>query len=161
MANVYLIFGSNLGDKSNYIESAKKKLTQHAGTIIQQSSVYETEPWGFEHENQFLNQVVLFETELDPGSLLKEIKRIETDLGRVREKERYSARFIDIDILFYDRLIFSGEELTIPHPELANRRFVLEPLAELINDFIHPVSGISVKALLERCPDSGIVKKVT
>lgn len=160
MAIVYLILGSNLGDRTVFIESAKKMLEENTGTILQQSSVYETEPWGFEHGNQFLNQVVLFETELGPVNLLKKIKRIETDLGRVRGKERYSARFIDIDILFYDRLVFSDAELTIPHPELANRRFVLEPLAELGPDFSHPVSGFSVKKLLELCLDSGLVKKV-
>ncbi len=158
MATVFLILGGNLGDRYAFMNAAKKSLIENAGNILSQSSVYETEPWGFEHENQFLNQVIFLETFLEPLALLKEIKKIEKNLGRIKSKERYSARVIDIDILFYDRLIITSPKLTIPHPEIPNRRFVLEPLAELDADFVHPVSGLSVRVILENCLDKGIVK---
>lgn len=160
MATVFLILGSNLGDRIAYLDSAKKSIIENAGDISRQSSFYETEPWGFEHENQFLNQVISLETILEPLTLLKKIKIIEKNLGRIKSKERYSARVIDIDILFYDHLIIASPKLTVPHPEIPNRRFVLEPLAELDADFVHPVSGMSVRAMLENCLDTGIVKRL-
>lgn len=160
MATVFLILGGNLGDRIAYLDFAKKSIIENAGNILSQSSVYETEPWGFEHENQFLNQVISLETILEPLTLLKKIKIIEKNLGRIKSKERYSARVIDIDILFYDRLIINSLTLTIPHPEIPNRRFVLEPLAELDADFVHPVLGLSVRTMLENCLDTGQVKRL-
>ncbi len=160
MATVFLILGGNLGDRYAFMNVAKKSLSENAGNILSQSSVYETEPWGFEHENQFLNQVISLETFLEPLALLKKIKNLEKNLGRIKSKERYSARVIDIDILFYDRLIITSSTLTIPHPEIPNRRFVLEPLAELDADFVHPVLGLSIRTILENCLDKGQVKRL-
>lgn len=161
MATVFLILGGNLGDRTAYLNSAKKNIIENAGNISRQSSVYETEPWGFEHENQFLNQVISLETILEPLILLEKIKNIEKNLGRIKSKERYTARVIDIDILFYDQLIIASPGLTIPHPEIPNRRFVLEPLVELAAEFVHPLLGLSVRKMLENCPDRGIVKKLS
>jgi 2-amino-4-hydroxy-6-hydroxymethyldihydropteridine diphosphokinase len=159
MSTVFLILGSNLGNRSLLLEEAKNKLIVMVGSIIRQSSVYETEPWGFNHHNLFLNQVVIVKTELEPLSLLNEIKNIEKDMGRIKGKERYAARVIDIDILFYDYMVLSIPQLTIPHLEIPNRRFVLEPLAELDAYFIHPGLASTIKELLEKCLDNGIVKK--
>jgi 2-amino-4-hydroxy-6-hydroxymethyldihydropteridine diphosphokinase len=160
MAIVFLSLGSNLGERELFLETAKTKLSEDVGKILNQSSLYETEPWGFTDENQFLNQVLQLETGLSPLFILQIIKRIETELGRVRGKDRYSSRFIDIDILFYDDLVITLPELLVPHPEIQNRRFVLEPLFELTEDFVHPVLKTSVKEMLKNCQDNGLVKKV-
>ncbi len=158
MAHAYLILGSNLGDRMQYFVHAKNHLMRSVGNIMQQSSIYETEPWGFKDRNLFLNQVLLIDTELNPMALLTEIKNIETSLGRIKSNERYKARSIDIDILFYDNLVIKTSELAIPHPEIANRRFVLEPLAEINPLFKHPVLLKTCAGLLADCKD---VCKVT
>ena len=159
MATAYLILGSNIGDRQACIESAKRLISADAGAILSFSDMYETEPWGFVHENLFLNQVIAVETNLNPFELLAALKKIEISLGRIRHKERYTARTIDIDILFYDDVVISTPELTIPHAEIANRRFVLEPLAELAPEFIHPLLKMAVKELLAGCDDECGVRK--
>lgn len=155
-----LILGGNLGDRFRYMNEAKALIAAHMGTIKLTSSFYETEPWGFEHEQLFLNQAVLIETDLLPHALLEQIKAIELGLGRIRDKERYSARTIDIDILFYDNLIQDNAELIIPHPRIASRRFVLEPLAEIVPELIHPIYHKTVKQLLLECDDSCKVRRL-
>lgn len=160
MASVYLILGSNLGNRLHFLQQAKQQLTEKAGRIISQSSLYETEPWGFNHDNQFINQVIILQTQLLPADLLTEIKNIEKLLGREKGKERYTARTIDIDILFYDNLIVNTPQLTIPHAEIPNRRFVLEPLCEIDGEFFHPCFKKPIKELLSECSDSNIVIKL-
>jgi 2-amino-4-hydroxy-6-hydroxymethyldihydropteridine diphosphokinase len=154
MSRTYLTLGSNLGDKIKYLEEAKVLIKNNIGEIVRSSSIYETEPWGFVGENLFLNQVMLVETLLKPFDLLAECQKTELTLGRVRNKERFTSRTIDIDILFYDNIILNTPELSIPHPEIPNRRFVLEPLAEIAPGFIHPVSGKSIAKILTLCNDS-------
>jgi 2-amino-4-hydroxy-6-hydroxymethyldihydropteridine diphosphokinase len=160
MSSVYLIFGSNLDNRLEFLEKAKLLVQQRAGNISKSSAVYDTEPWGFVHENTFLNQVVVIHTELSPFTLLAELKKVETLLGRInKESDRYAARTIDIDILFYDDLVINTSELAIPHLKIEKRRFVLEPLMEIAADFIHPVLKKTVEQLLKECEDHSLVSK--
>jgi 2-amino-4-hydroxy-6-hydroxymethyldihydropteridine diphosphokinase len=154
---VYMLLGSNLGDRKQYLDTARKSLCESVGTLLAQSSVYESEAWGFVSENAFLNQVVLYETALNPNELLRTIKLIEAENGRVHTKNGYSSRNLDIDILFYGDLRYSSDILTIPHLMLHKRRFTLLPMAEIAPDFIHPVFNLNIRQLLERCDDKGKV----
>ena len=160
MPKVYLILGGNLGDRCKYLKEARGLIEKSIGKVVCCSSCYETEPWGFVHENLFLNQAVEVETSLSPFEILNSIKVIETSLGRIRGKERFNARTIDIDILFYDNLIINLPELIIPHPEMTNRRFVLSPLVEIAPDFVHPVLNKTIQQLLSECQDVCKVVKV-
>ncbi len=160
MATVYLILGSNMGNRAELLNIAKNCLGEQAGVITRQSAIYESDPWGFTHETKFLNQVITTETSLPPQLLLETIKTIENNLGRVKGKERYTARTIDIDILFFDRLILASPALNIPHPEMQNRRFVLLPLAELAPNFVHPLLGLTICQMLANCGDKGGVTRL-
>ncbi|MDE7074098.1 MAG: 2-amino-4-hydroxy-6-hydroxymethyldihydropteridine diphosphokinase [Odoribacter sp.] len=155
------IFGSNTGDRFALIESAVRRLASRGG-IVADSSFYETEPWGFECEDYFLNRVTVFETPLSPVEFLHFCLDTERELGRVRQTggARYSSRPIDIDLLFCDGLVMESEELTLPHPRLCERNFVLAPLAEIMPNFIHPVNGRSIAELAAACPDGSAVKRV-
>ncbi|WP_430971712.1 2-amino-4-hydroxy-6-hydroxymethyldihydropteridine diphosphokinase [Sunxiuqinia rutila] len=160
MAKVFLLLGGNLGNKKVIFNQALALLEEAVGKIEQQSAIYETEPWGFESEDLFWNQVVVLETRLDADSLLQETQQIEYQLGRVRHGAQYSSRLIDLDILFYDQLILNQPRLEIPHPRMGERRFVLEPLAEIAPDFIHPASKKTIAQLLAECTDQLAVKKL-
>lgn len=152
--------GSNIGDSRENLFQAKDILRERIGKIDRVSSVYVSEPWGFEAEQVFLNQVLLMQTDMDPAGILEEIKQIEREMGRVRTAtEGYESRKIDIDILFYDDIVYHSEHLTIPHPLLQERRFALLPLHELSPEGIHPVYRKSVRELLKACPDKSEVKK--
>ena len=131
-----LALGSNLGDKNRNLETALEKIAATVGTIVAVSSVYASEPWGYESENSFFNQVIKVETPLSPLELLKAVQAIETQMGRTRkDSAHYQDRIIDIDIILYDDLVYEYEELTIPHPLYRERSFVWEPLNEImIND---------------------------
>ncbi len=155
------ILGSNSGDKYQLLKEAAHLLSA-SGKIIQQSSFYETEPWGFESDENFLNQVIIFETPLNPSDFLHRCLEVEKKLGRVRNHNgpRYTSRPIDIDILFCDSQIINTPELTVPHPRICERHFVLAPLAEVMPDFIHPGKQKSVLELLSICPDHSIVKRI-
>jgi len=160
MARLFLLLGGNLGNKELIFLNARTRLREELGKIIQMSSVYETEPWGFRSEYLFWNQVILIETEWPPADVLKKTKTIEQELGRVRKIERYSSRLIDIDLLFYNDLVFHEPELELPHPRIIDRRFVLEPLAEIASDLVHPVFRQTIIELLENCSDILKVKKI-
>lgn len=157
MARTFLIIGSNLGNRLNLLEQASKKIHDDVGLILNQSSIYETEPWGFDHPTKFLNQVLEIETTMDPVNLLVSLQEIEKMYGRTRRSEGYCARTLDIDILFYDSIIFTSENLTIPHPGITERKFVLIPLCELTPHFQHPVLKKSVDQLLTLCEDNSEV----
>jgi 2-amino-4-hydroxy-6-hydroxymethyldihydropteridine diphosphokinase len=160
MARVFLILGGNLGDRFKYLEEARTLIEKSIGLLCSCSSYYETEPWGFTHENPFLNQALEVSTNLNPLEILNCIQSVETSLGRIRGMERYRARTIDIDILFYDDLVINTPELTIPHAEISKRRFVLEPMAEIASNFVHPVINKTIRMLLSECQDTGKVKKI-
>lgn len=159
MAKLFLLLGGNLGNKAKIFEDTCQMLVNSIGEIIENSSVYETEPWGFESEDLFWNQVLVIETKLQPNEILKSTKEIENLIGRERKADRYISRLIDIDLLFYDDLILKTAELEIPHPRMIDRRFVLEPLAEIASTKMHPVFEKSISVLLEECPDKLEVKR--
>jgi len=161
MSIVILGLGSNLGNRRETLRSSVEMTGKRIGTVVKESPVYETEPWGFEANNQFLNMVIEVETKLSPAEVLARILIIEEQLGRVRRSRQYISRTIDIDILFYDKLIINNESLTIPHPFLHERRFVLEPLNDIAPFLIHPVLKVSVSELLLSCSDKSLVKRVS
>jgi 2-amino-4-hydroxy-6-hydroxymethyldihydropteridine diphosphokinase len=160
MNKVFLGLGTNLGDRKSNLREAIKKIGEHIGKVLNSSPVYETAPWGFEAENDFLNMVICFETSHSPEELLKEIIGIESRMGRDRNQDRYSSRVIDIDILLYDNLVIDAKGLKIPHRLMHERRFVLVPLCELAPDLIHPVLRKSMKVLLEECRDRTKIVKL-
>jgi len=149
---VYLLLGSNLGDRLQVIDAAKDLIKHQIGEIANASSVYETAPWGIVEQPAFLNQVIIVKTGKAPEEVLRIILEIEHELGRVRY-ERWGARVIDIDILYFGDLILDTARLTIPHPRLHERRFTLAPLAEIAPDFIHPVLNKSSEQLMAECTD--------
>ena len=159
MNSSYLLIGGNEGDREAALSQARTHLETAAGTIRQVSSLYETAPWGLADQPWFLNQALRLETEADPAALLKTLLHIEERMGRKRQ-EKYGSRRIDIDILFFNDAIVRLPDLIIPHPEIANRRFVLEPLCELAPEYCHPVLHLSVRELLLACTDPLEVKKL-
>ncbi|HVM71285.1 MAG TPA: 2-amino-4-hydroxy-6-hydroxymethyldihydropteridine diphosphokinase [Anaerolineales bacterium] len=151
---VMLALGTNLGDRPGNLRSAIAALPP-AVTVQEQSFVYETLPWGVIDQPKFLNMVIRGETRLQPQELLKTLKALEISLGRT-PSIHYGPRKIDIDILFYDALILDTPELTLPHPHLHERAFVLVPLADLAPEQIHPVLGRSIRALLAEVDTTGV-----
>jgi 2-amino-4-hydroxy-6-hydroxymethyldihydropteridine diphosphokinase len=152
MKKAYLIIGGNIGDRLQYINAASLYIQQHCGEILQKSSIYETAPWGKTDQPSFLNQVLEIDTPLTPIALLNSILKIELSLGRQR-KEKYDARTIDIDILYFEDEQLNTLELTIPHPKIHERRFVLIPLAEIAPNLIDPSIGLPIISLLDNCID--------
>jgi len=151
---VYLLLGSNLDDRSAMLDQARKEISFKIGHITRESSIYESEPWGFLADHPFLNQVIRIETVFTPSVILSEILNIEIKLGRKREgNQRYNSRLIDIDILFYNDEIIAEENLTIPHPGIPERMFTLLPMQELAGSFIHPGSLKSIGELIHECTD--------
>lgn len=149
MALVYMGLGTNLGDKVANLNEALDLLSGRTGKVLRVSSFHSSAPWGFASANNFLNAVALIETALSPTELLKEIKAIERHSGRtVNSSGRYADRVIDLDILLYDKLVIDLPELKIPHPFLAERDFVLIPLAEIAPDVVHPVLLRKIKDLI-------------
>ena len=159
MEKSYLLLGSNMGDRMEYLEKSREQLNRKAGKITKLSSVYESEPWGFDSA-WFLNQVVEMETGMDAPDLLKVIHGIEQEYGRQRKPGGYQPRTIDIDILFYGDQVIDMPDLIIPHPRIAERMFVLVPMAELVPGMIHPVERLSLSDLKRQCPDQSIVKVI-
>ena len=133
MATLYLSLGTNLGQRQSNLDTALTLIGQRIGTVQAKSGVIETEPWGFESSNRFLNMTVKVETSLKPMDVLHTTQMIEREMGRTAksDKDGYQDRIIDIDILLYDDIVMTTPELTIPHPLMYKRRFVMEPLAEI------------------------------
>lgn len=158
MTSLVISIGSNQGNRLSLIYDALRALMLHFGPTRQLSGVYLSEPWGFESTVCFLNGVAVFDTTDSPSSCLHICRRVEEDLGRVRKPgSGYTSRTIDIDILFYGKDICHDSELTIPHPRLHLRRFVLLPLSEILPDYVHPVLHKSIAELLTDCTDTGKV----
>lgn len=159
MAIVYLSLGSNLGDRVGYIQQATSLLSANSDiNIIATSSFYETEPWLMATDNWFVNAIVQISTTLSPEKLLDECQRIEHQLGRLQKKDKtYHDRTIDIDIIFYDNLILNNERLTIPHKHFHKRVFMLVPMLEIAEDFVHPFFGKTVESLYEEIDEPEVV----
>ncbi|GAB2525113.1 2-amino-4-hydroxy-6-hydroxymethyldihydropteridine diphosphokinase [Spirosoma aerophilum] len=151
-----LLLGANLGDRVQTLRQAVDLISERVGPVVRQSGLYETAPWGVTDQPAYLNQVLTVETALIPEDVLVQTQAIEQELGRVR-LEKWGARVIDIDILYYAQLILQTERLTIPHPFLHQRRFTLVPLAEIAPDFMHPVLQKTTVELLDQCEDKGEV----
>ena len=162
MEKLYLSLGSNIGNRKSNLENAKFLIEQSIGQIQSQSSVYETEAWGFSAENLFLNQVIEVETDHWAEEILKIIKNIERKAGRSANSQvtGYSSRIIDIDILFLGNQVVELPHLTIPHKNIPNRLFELIPLCELDETIIHPLLNTPVKTLLKNCTDQSRVIKM-
>lgn len=140
MALVYLGLGTNLGNKQQNLNEAIQRLSLCAGNIISESAYYTSAPWGFKSENEFLNAVILLETNLSPFGLLEKTQETEREMGREAKKSAsYSDRIIDIDILLYDNLVIDQPTLKIPHPFITERDFVLIPLSEIAPGLVHPI----------------------
>jgi len=159
MNKAYLLTGGNEGERHLNMQQARSKIELICGHILLVSSLYETAAWGITDQPDFLNQVLLVNTILSPDDLLKAIFSIEEMGGRIRTA-RNAPRTIDVDILFYNDLVTDKPGLTIPHPRIKDRRFVLEPLDEISSGLIHPVFGKTIHQLLLECTDELPVKKI-
>jgi deoxyguanosine kinase len=150
---IYIGLGSNLGDKKSNIISAIEEINKIA-SVDAISSFYESEPWGFESVNTFINNVIEISTELTPLELFFELKKIEKSLGRkIKKSDSYENRIIDLDILYYNNQIIENDTITIPHKQIENRLFVLKPLNEIKPKFIDPIKNLNISHLLSICPD--------
>jgi 2-amino-4-hydroxy-6-hydroxymethyldihydropteridine diphosphokinase len=154
MATAYIGLGSNLGDRQATLRTAVQRL-ETWGRVTGISSLYETEPVGYLEQPPFLNAVVALESELAPGELLRALLGIERDLGRKRSFPN-APRTLDLDLLLVDEVTLDSTALTLPHPRLHERAFVLVPLAELAPDMVHPRSGETVRELVHALPDAGV-----
>lgn len=153
MYTVYLLLGSNKGDRLKYLLLAKYFLRKNAGEILKTSAVFVTEPWGKSNQPRYLNQAISVKTAKTPFQLLKILQKIEKELGRVN-KHNNAARTIDIDILFYENVVLRAKNLIIPHPRLHLRNFTLQPLLELNKSYTHPVLHKSIEELAKDCDDT-------
>ena len=158
MNTAYLLIGGNLGDRAAYLQLAVKHIEALCGKITSSSSIYETAAWGNTNQPAFYNQAIQLMTPMAPEDLLEQLLAIEIEMGRVRT-QKYGPRTIDLDILMIDDNVIDTQALTIPHPELHNRRFALLPLAEIAPSLFHPILDKSVSELLVNCPDTLDVQK--
>jgi len=159
--SVFILLGSNLGDRELLVNQACKMIEERCGEIVAKSRLYESEPWGFKAEHWFLNQVVEIATAMSPDELMQTLLAIEETLGRDRSTphEGYVSRPMDLDILYWgDDLIVENQHVIVPHPRLHQRRFTLIPLCDIAPDYVHPIKKKTNRQLLDECQDSGIVK---
>jgi len=160
MHQVFLGIGGNIGNKHDNFDKVYTFIQNELGAITKSSSVYETPPWGFQAEVNFWNQVLVVETEFSAVEVLLKINKIESKFGRKRDGGQYKSREMDIDILYFDELVLDTGNLTIPHPQIANRLFVLVPLTEIAPDLVHPVLQLSSVEILNVCKDKSVIEKV-
>lgn len=158
-STVILLLGSNLGDRQTNLEKAAQEIEVVIGSITARSSLYESEAWGKTDQPRFLNQVLVVTTLLPPTQVLELALAVEKKLGRIRT-EKWGARLIDIDLLYFEKQVIDSDNLTIPHPGIAKRRFALEPLAEVAPNFIHPILRKNHLQLLAECKDTLTVNRM-
>jgi len=158
MARAILLTGGNSGNVKRTLQTAQQLINARVGAVLRCSHRYESEPWGFDADTKFSNQALEVSTDLAPEELLDAVQQIENELGRNRAAEalekaaagaRYASRPIDIDIAFYDDLVIDSPRLTVPHPHLAEREFALVPLCEIVRNKTHPLTGLTVGAMLD------------
>lgn len=161
MERCYILFGSNMGDKDRLFVDACVLINNRCGRVMEVSPAYESEPWGFEAEEWFLNRAIAVDTELEPEEMMQKLLEIEKGLGRVRHPEQkgYESRPIDLDIMYFGNRVIDTPTLQVPHPRLHLRRFALVPLDKMIPDFVHPVLNLTQHELLQDCPDHSEVKE--
>lgn len=160
MRDVYIVLGSNIGDKRDFIERASVLITKKIGHIKKYSSFYQTSPWGFDSTDEFLNRVICVSSDIEPSIIMKLLLDIENILGRIRNvKNEYLSRTIDLDILLIDDLILESDLLIVPHPRMKDRKFVLVPLSEIAPDIVHPIEKKKIHELLDNCSDNESVIK--
>ena len=160
MNKVYLLIGGNMGDRMANLAEAIHLINQEIGPIQLKSSIYETAAWGNTNQPDFLNQALMLHTSLDAEKVMHQLLNIEIGMGRKRDIPM-GPRTIDLDIMYFNDLVIDNELITIPHPKIAERRFVLMPLAEIAPQFLHPVLNKTNEALLKDCGDSLAVYKKT
>ncbi|MGB1248620.1 MAG: 2-amino-4-hydroxy-6-hydroxymethyldihydropteridine diphosphokinase [Chitinophagales bacterium] len=158
MKTVILSLGTNVGNRQLFLENALLSIVKNIGKVVKKSSLYESAAWGEVATTDFLNQVLVVQTEKMPSDVLSIVLQIEKDAGRERN-EKWGDRTLDIDILFYEKWIIESEKLIVPHPFLQERRFILAPLYEILPDFEHPVLRKNVKDLFDICADKLAVKR--
>jgi 2-amino-4-hydroxy-6-hydroxymethyldihydropteridine diphosphokinase len=154
---VFISLGSNLGNRAENLEKAIHAIKLNVGVLIRQSSVFETKPWGKSNQPDFFNQIILIHSDKSPEVILHLLSAIEDELGRKRD-EKWGQRIIDLDLLYVDDAIIQTGTLTLPHPGIGQRRFILVPLVEIAPDFIHPLLHKNHRQLLSECPDTLEVK---
>jgi 2-amino-4-hydroxy-6-hydroxymethyldihydropteridine diphosphokinase len=160
MPQVFIGLGSNLGDRLDYLHRAVDSLSElECTSVVKCSSVYETQPVGKTNQPDFLNMVVELRSDLNEKGLFNGLKRIEEKIGR-KHGERWGPREIDLDLLYYDASVIKDAELSLPHPEIANRKFVLVPMNEIAPEFEDPAKHESIESLLMKCTDKGNVGKI-
>lgn len=159
MNGVYLIIGGNLGNRALNLALCKKEISEEIGLVLTQSSIYETAAWGKTDENNYLNRVLFLETILDAETVMKNSLQIEKKFLRVRHK-KWEARIMDIDILFFNNEIIKTKKLQIPHPRVAERKFVLTPMVEIAPNLVHPLLNKTMTQMLAECEDTLEVSKV-
>ena len=158
MNNCYILLGGNQGNRLKNLEDARTSIAR-LGEIVEASGIYQTAAWGKTDQPDFLNQVIVLKTKLPPAELMNALLGIETGMGRQR-KEKYDPRTIDLDILYYGERVVDQPGLSIPHPRIPERRFVLEPLNEIAPNFVHPVLMVTNHQLLADCSDRLPVEKL-
>lgn len=159
MNQAYILLGTNLGDKRANLQQANLSISANLISIVSYSYIYETAAWGNTNQDNFYNQVIEVNTELSATDLLQKLLQIETQMGRVRN-QKWEARIIDLDILYFNHEIIDTENLKVPHPYLHVRRFTLAPLVQIAPEFLHPVFNKTNTVLLENCSDYSEVKLV-
>lgn len=159
MNKIYILLGSNLENPKKQLSAARSFIKKDIGKIIRTSSLYQTAAWGNTEQPDFLNQVIIVESKFNSAETIDKILEIEIKMGRIRTTKN-APRLIDIDILFFNKEIIDKSKLTVPHPQIQNRRFVLIPLNELSPNYTHPVLQKNIHTLLLHCTDELNVKKI-